>query len=316
MKLSIIIPVYNTEEFVARAITSCINQSFQDLEIIIVDDCGNDKSMEIAYRFAKADPRIKIIHNPKNLKLLQTRLEGAKVATSEYMTFLDSDDYLESDICKKVIETLEKSQNLDLLCFEMLAEIPNGFKKFSYGATMNTALSRETFCEMILQNGKYNWNLCGKVFKRETFLKALKLIDPPRLNMAEDALIFFLVLSCTSSLFILKQNGYYYCSNDQSITRNNDLSSRIINMQEEEKVIELISSKLPTIKERAFAKFAKTMLKELNFIHHNRKINLLYLKHPNLFFRAIASISNRANTLLYHVEKKINRWLYSSTSRK
>lgn len=64
-KISIILPTYNVEQYIARAIESCINQTFKDIEIIVVDDCGNDNSINIAKEYSKKDKRIKIIHKKK-----------------------------------------------------------------------------------------------------------------------------------------------------------------------------------------------------------------------------------------------------------
>ncbi|WP_243832725.1 MULTISPECIES: glycosyltransferase family 2 protein [unclassified Campylobacter] len=75
-EISIIIPTYNVEKYIARALESCINQTFKDIEIIVVDDCGNDKSIEIAKEYAKKDTRIKIVYNEENLGLLRARYEG------------------------------------------------------------------------------------------------------------------------------------------------------------------------------------------------------------------------------------------------
>lgn len=103
-QISIILPTYNVEQYIARALESCINQTFKDIEIIVVDDCGNDKSIDIAKEYASKDDRIKIIYNEENLKLLRARYEGAKVATSPYIMFLDSDDYLELNACEECIK--------------------------------------------------------------------------------------------------------------------------------------------------------------------------------------------------------------------
>ncbi|MPV62921.1 glycosyltransferase family 2 protein, partial [Campylobacter hepaticus] len=75
-RISIILPTYNVEKYIARALHTCINQTFKDIEIIVVDDCGEDKSIAIAKEYAKQDSRIKIIHNHENLKLLRARYEG------------------------------------------------------------------------------------------------------------------------------------------------------------------------------------------------------------------------------------------------
>lgn len=107
--ISIILPTYNVEKYIARALESCINQTFKDIEIIVVDDCGNDKSIEIAKEYAIKENRIKIIHNEENLKLLRARYEGVKVAKAPYILFLDSDDYLELDACEECVKILDEN---------------------------------------------------------------------------------------------------------------------------------------------------------------------------------------------------------------
>ncbi|EOI2802093.1 glycosyltransferase family 2 protein, partial [Campylobacter jejuni] len=115
-KISIILPTFNVEKYIAKALESCINQSFKDIEIIVVDDCGSDKSIDIAKEYAKKDDRIKIIHNEENLKLLRARYEGVKVANSPYIMFLDPDDYLELNACEECVRIL-KNNEIDLLFF-------------------------------------------------------------------------------------------------------------------------------------------------------------------------------------------------------
>uniref|UniRef100_UPI00112F8C15 glycosyltransferase family 2 protein n=1 Tax=Campylobacter TaxID=194 RepID=UPI00112F8C15 len=99
-KISIIIPVYNVEKYISQCLDSAINQSLKDIEIIIVDDCGSDKSMDIAQEYAKNDSRIKIIKNSQNMGLFLTRCEGIKSATGEYILNLDSDDFLDLRACE------------------------------------------------------------------------------------------------------------------------------------------------------------------------------------------------------------------------
>lgn len=106
-KISIIIPVYNVEKFISRAIDSAINQTFNDIEIIIVDDCGEDKSIDIAKEYQKNDGRIKIIHNEKNLGTFAARNNGVLNSKAEYILFLDSDDYLDLRACELVFNGLD-----------------------------------------------------------------------------------------------------------------------------------------------------------------------------------------------------------------
>ncbi|EPI6763332.1 glycosyltransferase family 2 protein [Campylobacter jejuni] len=125
-KISIILPTFNVEKYIAKALESCINQTFKDIEIIVVDDCGSDKSIDIAKEYSKKDKRIKIIHNEKNLGLLRARYEGVKAANSLYIMFLDPDDYLELEACEEVSKYLD--QNNDLICFNF-TKIYNQEKK-------------------------------------------------------------------------------------------------------------------------------------------------------------------------------------------
>lgn len=103
---SIIVPVYNTEKYIARCLTSCIEQTFDNIEIIVVDDCGNDNAMQIAHQYAKSDNRIQIIHNHKNSGVFITRIIGGKMAKGEYVIYLDSDDFLSPLMCQTLYETI------------------------------------------------------------------------------------------------------------------------------------------------------------------------------------------------------------------
>ena len=104
--ISIIIPVYNVESTIARCLDSCINQSLHNIEMIIVDDCGSDSSIQIAQGYAKRDPRIHIVHNETNLGLFSTRIAGERVARGEYILPLDSDDYIDLHTCKRLYALL------------------------------------------------------------------------------------------------------------------------------------------------------------------------------------------------------------------
>lgn len=97
MKVSVIIPVYNVEKTLPRCIDSVIGQSLKDIEIILVDDGSPDKSPEICDEYRCKDSRIKVFHKP-NEGLGYTRNYGIERAQGEYVAFVDSDDYIASDM--------------------------------------------------------------------------------------------------------------------------------------------------------------------------------------------------------------------------
>lgn len=102
-KISVIIPVYNVEEYLERCLNSVVNQTFKDLEIICVNDGSTDSSGEILQKFARKDARIKIIKRP-NGGLSAARNTGLEVMSGEYFAFLDSDDWIDLNFYEKLYE--------------------------------------------------------------------------------------------------------------------------------------------------------------------------------------------------------------------
>ncbi len=100
--ISIIIPTYNVESYIARCLDSCVNQTLHNIEILVIDDCGSDDSIKIAQSYADKDSRIRIIHNKQNLGLFNTRITGERVARGEYILPLDGDDYISPFTCKTI----------------------------------------------------------------------------------------------------------------------------------------------------------------------------------------------------------------------
>ncbi len=115
-KVSIVIPVYNMEQYLEECLDSVIHQSFSDLEIICVDNCSTDASFAILQDYAKKDPRFLVLQNQKNRGLSYSRNRGASLATGEYLYFLDSDDFIEANTFELAMAEARK-KDLDLLLF-------------------------------------------------------------------------------------------------------------------------------------------------------------------------------------------------------
>ena len=115
--ISVIIPVYNVEAYLRQCLDSVINQSYRNLEIICVEDCSTDNSLEILKEYAQKDSRIKVLQNKKNMGLGLTRNEGIKIAKGEYIHFLDSDDWIKSTLYEKFVDLILKHGDLDVFRF-------------------------------------------------------------------------------------------------------------------------------------------------------------------------------------------------------
>lgn len=108
--VSVIVPVYGTEQYVEQCLDSILNQTYQNVEVLAVDDASPDRAGEILREYAAIDSRVRVIRNAKNLGLFCARLAGTKQARGEYLTFVDSDDYLGIDYIRMLVEQALREQ--------------------------------------------------------------------------------------------------------------------------------------------------------------------------------------------------------------
>ncbi len=248
-KFSIIIPVYKVEKFVALAVESAINQSFEDIEIICVDDCGGDKSMDIVREFAARDERIKIVQNPQNLGTYATRNNGALAASGEYLFFLDSDDFLHKNACLKCFELLqgyesggnatqnadknsaqtpakaqnrdEKAPKIDFIMFNLLAqECKDGAFVPRRVAKNSQIISVREFEGLYFGEDSNFYSIWTKCVRKESYLKALEFANvADKILIAEDILASAAILGVSERVALLDEALYHYCFNESSATR-------------------------------------------------------------------------------------------------
>ncbi len=113
-KVSVIVPIYNVEQYLAKCLDSIINQTYKNLEIICVNDCSPDNSEKILNEYSKKDDRIKILNREKNGGLSAARNSGLDIATGEYVYFIDSDDWIDDDYLEQMVKKIEDN-NVDMI---------------------------------------------------------------------------------------------------------------------------------------------------------------------------------------------------------
>lgn len=198
-KISIIIPVYGTEDFLSKCLDSCINQTLKEIEIIVVNDCSPNNCREIVQKFQKQDSRIKFIDLPNNIGTLNARMEGYKIARGKYIQSLDSDDTLTTNACEIIYQTFQTYNN-DILHISM-----HTYRHPDKNHTIETC---EMFNPKFLELTQEQWlhalftrNLdncmCSYVIKKELIQKLLPLLPQNiHITLYEDLLqIFTLGLS-------------------------------------------------------------------------------------------------------------------------
>ena len=106
--ISVIIPVYNVQEYLSKCLDSVINQTLKDIEIICIDDCSSDNSYKILKDYERTNIKIKLVKHKKNMKVWTCRNYGLNIAKGEYVSFIDSDDYISENYLQTLYETAEK----------------------------------------------------------------------------------------------------------------------------------------------------------------------------------------------------------------
>ena len=212
MELSIIIPVYNVEKTLRRCVESVLRQSFQNFEMILVDDGSKDNSATMVDEIARTDNRISVIHQC-NQGLSVARNAGIKVAKGRYITFIDSDDFIAQDTYKSVMELLKAHPEYDILEFSVIEK---------YGSKVQHPLILD---DCVYQNKQeywlkgqaylhtYAWN---KIYRRELFTD----IEFPKGRNFEDAHTLPKLMTAAKTIATTSLGTYYYCWNDAGITAN------------------------------------------------------------------------------------------------
>lgn len=160
--ISVIIPVYNVERYVAQCLESILNQTYKFLEIIIVNDGSTDDSYNICKKYADTDKRIKLF-SKKNGGVSSARNYGLSYVTGDYVYFMDSDDYLELNACEIMIKNIK---NFDLLCFNWSCTYKNN--KIRNGVQTDKILSRNETLDLCVQNeNSFSGYLWNKLFKAD-----------------------------------------------------------------------------------------------------------------------------------------------------
>ena len=214
-KISIIIPIYNSQKSLNIVYKSIQEQSLRDLEIIFVDDCSKDNSIKMIENFQIRDLRIILLKNKFNRGPFYSRNKGALFARGEYINFIDSDDVYLNDILEKAY-LIAKNNNIDIVQYKIIKERGRySFSEFNERTKDSIIFQPELSNQMFYGRGRLsqcNFYIYNKIIKRETYLKSLIYNGEEILNqelyMHEDALQLFSLLRVANSLFFLNKIGY------------------------------------------------------------------------------------------------------------
>lgn len=221
IKLSVIIAVYNVEEYVRKCLDSIIGQTYKNLEIIIVDDGSTDHSGKICDEYAQMDERIQVIHK-ENGGLVSARKAGIEHATGEYMIHIDSDDWVEYDAWERIVEKLEIFHP-DMLAFGYKKEYDGFTEEYKQRLEEGFYNQREfwdKFHQCVRENPFFvqpiDMSQCNKVIKTN-IAKLCQMSCPDSLKKNTDDAVNFPCLLSIQNIYCHEGTYYHYCVRKSSI---------------------------------------------------------------------------------------------------
>lgn len=223
--LSIVVPVYGTEKYLRTCLDSIINQSLKNIEVILVDDCSPDKSRDILIEYTQKDSRFKMITYEKNKGLFGARVSGADVAQGEYITFLDSDDYISIDFYRLATEKAQ-NRNFDIVMGDTIFVNEQGTKIIRpahkectiQGEYLGEDLTEAFFSQ---EMSCYSWHtVWNKIYKKTLWDKCAPYYHKltHHIIMTEDIAFSSLLFYEADSFVHIHTPSVFYCQHATSST--------------------------------------------------------------------------------------------------
>lgn len=220
--ISVIVPIYRVEEYLNQCIESIVNQTYSNLQVILVDDGSPDRCGEMCEDWARRDKRIKVLHK-KNGGLSDARNAGLAIATGRFVAFVDSDDWVEPQMYETMLSILV-NENADLVACGIVDTYPDKDIVHSYAYA---AGGPEKFLKMIYQDTTFPVSACNKLYKKNLW-DDFKF---PVGKLCEDAFTTYLLLDHASKIVQIPDGLYHYRIRESSIMTSEFKPAR---MDEEE----------------------------------------------------------------------------------
>lgn len=298
--ISIIVPVYNVEQYLVECIESIVTQSYKHFELLLIDDGSPDKCGSICDEYARKDERIRVFHK-KNEGVSVARNFGLQRAHGEWITFCDSDDYLEKNALKQVVLTIYEFKDIDIIQF----------------LSNRTPIDNHCIYDVVLDHTDYLLmnhpvTVWGSFFKKEIISHYnIKFIEG--LKLGEDQIFLLDYIQYTIKCILLKERLYYYRVNNNSITMNmkcEDITDALYSFNSLKKRMPLIHERVDTNLIELFCNkevINNYKLNSLRKIYY--ELNILSFvtqaKSPKIFYR-IAKLNFTLAILILRIYHKFN----------
>ncbi len=232
-KISVIVPVYNVEKYLKRCVDSILSQKYKNLEIILVDDGSKDQSGRICDEYLEKDNRIKVIHKV-NGGLSDARNAGIDIATGDYLAFVDSDDFIASDMYTFLINSINKTRAKIAICNKkyFYANEKITLKPINY--VTETVMSSYEALKKLNQLDQIDVSMCDKLFEKTLFGKK-----------SEDSFVCYKLFYMAKELIYMPETFYFYFQRSGSITDGVNFNRDVLDAAQQQ--IAFFNEKYPSL---------------------------------------------------------------------
>lgn len=282
--ISVIVPIYNAEKYLDKCLLSIVNQTYSDIEIILINDGSTDSSIAICEKYKQNDDRIVIV-NKDNEGLVRARKDGIRMARGEYITFVDADDWIDITLYENVC-----TGTADIIAYGMIEEYENYSKnkinKIEDGFYNLKKIHKNIIPQMLSSEVFFEFgilpNLCCKLIKRSLLLEIIDEVSDS-ITIGEDVDFFFRTVFIAESLLVKSDVPYHYRQHQASMMRTKLPIERI-------KDLYLDLYKIKGIKKRT--EWISQLNKYITFV--------MLLKRPEVVIPYIRELSGiRGNVVIY-----------------
>ncbi|MEY8377277.1 glycosyltransferase family 2 protein [Lachnospiraceae bacterium 56-18] len=228
--LTVVVTVYNVEAYIPQCIESIMNQTYKNLQIILIDDGSADDSGHICDGYANKDERIQVFHK-NNAGLVAARRQGAEMAKGDLVTFVDGDDWVDTDMYESMIEAY-KTGKADMVTSGMIWEWESRteflYDNIEAGIYEKEAIQNKIFprlmSDMANERQGITASVCNKLFKPVLLNKVISSIDP-ELTLGEDGAVTYYYAVCAERIRIMDRSWYHYRQHGHSMRISQGLGS-------------------------------------------------------------------------------------------
>ncbi len=309
-KISVVVPVYNVRTYLEKAVYSIIHQKYKNLEIILIDDGSTDGSGELCDQLKETDDRI-VVYHKENGGLSSARNYGARKATGNYVSFIDSDDYIHPEMMASLYEEIKKADADVSVCGIMNVYNTKESPQCS-DTQMQFVYNQKEFLKELLIGEKIPGSICNKLLKKEVVEK----ISFPEGKIYEDAFYHLELVKVAKTYVVTTKPYYYYYHRSNSITTQKYNTRKLDIIEVYTKYKEYIEVEFPDLKEEAFFRLSYgyfVVLDSMLLVEHYKELEnyqsvIRFLK-KNAFLifknpifrkgRRIAALALKMNVSLY-----------------